>query len=181
MSDPKSLHLTFEEWLMTPSTVQDQDRLPAPWFSSEVRDAQDPRISWIDLDRVDDLSGAQISPSRHRVNEAHHQTPQRSGTHSHEKPSEEGEEVVAGHYLNRVEEVRRRDEKSGKRRRKRNRSKPERERQTPDVVQKQGTHDETQRKKDEKSPDPQSQSERQSNGSSRSRRRRKRGARSQKK
>ena len=49
----QEIKLSYAQWLTTPSSSISLDRLPEPWFSSEIRDAQDQRLRWIDLSQID--------------------------------------------------------------------------------------------------------------------------------
>ena len=139
MSDPSQndpeIKMSYAQWLTTPSSSVSLDRVPEPWFSSEIRDAQDQRLRWIDLSQIDGVGTESeiteqytqqtVGHSRTSRNQAdvrklsHHEG--KSQDLNQDKPSPE--EGVVGHYLDHIEVVKLRDEERSTHRKGRSRRK----------------------------------------------------------
>ena len=110
----KYLHtFSYAELLTTASTLVTLDYSLSPWFSDEIRSSLDPRVTWVRLNDSEEKDGLHkqekhINPSITKV-----EPDQRLDG------NEPAEDAVAGHYLDHIEVVQQRDNKSSPRRRKR--------------------------------------------------------------
>lgn len=135
---------SYASLLTSPTTVISLDRQPLPWFSSEVRRGDDPRVQWLDLselhedsstlgegqkteDKLPQSSRSSVTQMSDSRSEGERSEGERSeGERSAEGPRDhksEGE-AVAGHYLDHIETVQQRDQGQNKTKSRRSRKRP---------------------------------------------------------
>ena len=94
---------TFEEWLCTPSSQQ-SGRVPLPWFSPEVRENDDSRIRWVDLDQVSQEEFTRAPSESEAPSIIDEPLNAEASTSSAE------DQQNTGHYLDHIDAVQKRDE-----------------------------------------------------------------------
>ena len=145
MSTQKEEYLqSYASLLTSPTTVISLDRQPLPWFSSEVRRGDDPRVQWLDLselhedsstlgegqkteDKLPESSRSSVTQMSDSRSEGERSEGERSeGERSAEGPRDHKseEEAVAGHYLDHIETVQQRDKGQNKTKSRRSRKRP---------------------------------------------------------